>query len=300
MPMPKTPAPIATWPTSVLRQLFRWNGTRANLDAPRHAQVVDGVVRNLAREVEVTAAHVARSCAIANAVEAGIPVPWHTVLGTFPQRPKVFPSVVHGGSRLYLDRDTAQACAALYASAALAVELSQAVVPGLHVLNNLSEHRSPVPAWTRSAMCAHEAVLQAEVFVRNTGSKYPFAANARLQSELLDVAHGAFTGVTPDGAVELPLTHDERRHKRYLRSFAATVVVDEIRVPVMIRDISRGGCGFDTAHRFRPGERITLILDPSTALPGQIAWRSHLSAGIMFDRTISDDDALHLGGAAQR
>ena len=63
----------------------------------------------------------------------------------------------------------------------------------------------------------------------------------------------------------------------------------------MVRDISRGGCGFDTTRRFPIGTEITLIMQDRSRFGGHIVWAIGMNAGLQFEKPITEQEAMFAG-----
>ena len=250
----------------------------------------------LVREIELKAHAVVISGAIANAVERGVPLVQAEAQRHFPDRAKIFPNVLHGGTKLYLDRDSAAAFATLHASAALAAELTIRHITMVSVGNCYRLALSgAADAWRTTATQAVEAIKQAALLLSNTGAAYRLADPDGLIRQLSSVAAGSTIGVGPDGRVTAPAIREERRHTRYLKSIPATIVGDTFEAPVMVRDISRGGCGFDTTRRFPISTVVTIIMQDRSRFTGHIVWTIGMSAGLQFDELIDEQEAMFAG-----
>jgi hypothetical protein len=243
-------------------------------------------LRALVLELETTAQFVVTSCAIANAQEAGIAVPATLAQRYFPDRPRHFPAITLGTQSLFLDRDTLASLSAFYESAALAVELS---------LRHVATRGSKSQPWRTTARHAIEAVTQTRLLLANSAMDGRFTEPLDLLASLDAVANGDTPGVMGDGTVCAPRLRDHRRHTRYLKSMPATLDVATTCVHVMLRDISRGGCGFDTTRRFALGTPATLVLHDQSRYEGKIAWTVGLSAGLAFDTEITETEAMFAG-----
>ena len=217
----------SSWLSAAYRQIVGRPARDSDSD-----QIFENTVRSLVREIELTAHAVAISCAIANAVEKGVPLVQSETHRHFPDRPKIFPTVLHGGTTLYLDRDSANAFAMLHASAALASELSVRHITMVTVGNCYRLALSgAADAWRTTASQAVEAVKQAGLLLTNMGASYRIADAEGLIARLKAVATGATTGVNPNGRVTVPLIREERQHTRYLKSIPATIVAETFEAP---------------------------------------------------------------------
>jgi hypothetical protein len=248
-------------------------------------------LRALTRELELTAQLVTVSCAIANAIEKGTPVPNAQAQRYFPDRPKQFPAVLLGTQPLHLDRDTATSLSTLYESAALAIEMS---------LRHTTTSETKAQPWRTTARNAIEAVQQTQLLLVNSAMLCQLAAPEAMIENLRSVANGATTGVSSSGIVSAPGLREDRQFMRYLKSMPATLEVDipgqsSIHAHIMLRDISRGGCGFDTTRRFARGTPVTLILHDQSRYEGNIAWAVGLSAGLEFISPINEYQAMFAG-----
>ncbi len=245
-------------------------------------------VRALLRELEITTQRVAISCAIANASAQGVTIAPHYAIQYYPDRPKAFTAILHGTRPLYLDRDSIASFSTLYEATALAVEFSLEQSNGTPAL-------ASAQAWRTAARHAIEALHQADVLAGNLGAAYRIPDAPTVLAKLADVANGATPGVNPNGTITCPDLRDERRQIRYPKSMPATLNLPTGTAPVMLRDISTGGCGFATTRHFIRGTQVTLALPDQSRFEGQIAWSLGLSAGIAFTTPITESEAMFAG-----
>jgi hypothetical protein len=280
-------------PAAWLLKTFNTLTCTENEPASVPESALESNVRALLRELEVTAERVAISCAIANAAEQGITIPAHQAIRYFPDRPTVFTAILHGTKLLYLDRDSIASFSALYEATAFAVEFS------LGQSNDKPPHAS-TPAWRTAARHAIEALHQAHVLANNLGAAYRIPDAEMVVTKLGDVASGATTGVNPNGTINSPSLRDDRRQIRYPKSMPATLQLTSGTAPVMLRDISTGGCGFATTRHFIRGTDVTLILPDQSRFEGKIAWSLGLSAGIEFTTPITESQAMFAGERRER
>lgn len=246
--------------------------------------------QELVREMSDSVEFVVWSCAIANAIERGVPLPMSTVIRHLPERPKLYPAVLHGLGSIYVDRDTLLAFSSYYAAADTAVEFAT---------GPLDRQRLPdasrTAAWRCAASRAVAAVKQAQLFLANIGSDDRLPSEGAIVGLLEEVARGGILGIDQEGGVRPLRIVESRRFSRYPKRIPALIDVGGEHLSAVVRDISRGGCGIDVTRLLPRGLSVAIELDDRTRLCGAVVWSGPLHAGVEFTTPISEEQAMHMG-----
>lgn len=99
-----------------------------------------------------------------------------------------------------------------------------------------------------------------------------------------------------DGRAQIPAWFQRRHHPRMMANIAAELSIGELTAPVLILDVSVGGCGLDRIPPLPVGCFVRLKLDSGRLLEGRIRWRNGARAGVLFRKQLSFTDPLVSAG----
>jgi hypothetical protein len=101
-------------------------------------------------------------------------------------------------------------------------------------------------------------------------------------------------------ALDRAVQFDRRRYLRHSVQVGGGLSAN-IRpsLPVMVTDLSAGGCGIEHDFDLEPGARVWLKLAGLENLPARVAWIADRKAGLSFDNPLHPAVVAHvLRGAA--
>jgi PilZ domain-containing protein len=85
-----------------------------------------------------------------------------------------------------------------------------------------------------------------------------------------------------------------RRFKRVPVQIRAVLYFRHRFAPVVIRDISRGGAGFESSASIHENDEVTLTLLNGRELAGRVRWWCNGYCGVQFNSALGQDDELLL------
>lgn len=272
-------------------QLFR----SRRVSVPATGDAVEDTCRKLVRELAEAVELVTWSCAIANAIDRGVHLPPSTVIRHLPERPVVYPAVLHGLSPLFLDRDTLLTFTAFYGAANTAIEFTTKALDNDGAGRREAAAAGPVAAWRCAAASATAAIAQAQLLLANVGARYRLPDIDKTCELLAEVARGGILGIDQQRGVRPLRLVESRRFTRYPKNLPALLDHGGAGLAVVIRDVSRGGCGLDVTMLLPKGLPVTVELGDGSQFASVVVWSAPLNAGVEFDSPLSEDEAMFFG-----
>jgi hypothetical protein len=124
-------------------------------------------------------------------------------------------------------------------------------------------------------------------------------AELHLSDDICRLLKAARAGHSPcqiNGRAQLPAWYQRRHHPRKTANLHAALSYGRLKVPVLILDVSLGGCGLDQAPPLPIGAIVALTLESGRKLEGEVRWQNGARAGILFTSPLRFTDPLISAG----
>ena len=101
-------------------------------------------------------------------------------------------------------------------------------------------------------------------------------------------------------AIERGVQFDRRRYMRQAVQVGGGLSAN-IRpsTPILVTDLSIGGCGIELDIELEPGSRVWVKLPGLENLPARVAWADGARAGLSFDNPLHPAVVAHIAGTCE-
>lgn len=99
-----------------------------------------------------------------------------------------------------------------------------------------------------------------------------------------------------NGRPEMPLWYQRRHHPRVLANLMAHLRYGQISAPVLVVDVSIGGCGLEQAPSLPPDAIVEVRFESGRILEAAVRWQNGTRAGLIFTVPLGYRDPLISAG----
>jgi hypothetical protein len=249
--------------------------------------------KSLGREVVHAAMMSALVSSIANSAENGDRSRTLPLSAFIPPEPRVFPMVLQRLTPLILGEESIATLHIFFSSLAFARNIATLIDIRHHDVKH-DPHKLAMLAASWRRVCHHGmlAIHEMETLLANIGESGDVMAWRAQLLTLEQASNGDSPCIDSDGRIAMAYFPDNRRFPRFSVRKLGTISVRDTCMPVLIRDISQSGCGFDVQTALAKGSRMEIRLCGARTLSGRIAWSHATGAGLEFDHQLGPLDEL--------